>query len=158
VAGVNRGGTASPFFASRRRSDWIGRSIVSISTGQRASRARPISAAVKPRSRIRYSWNQNVPSTAARTSSMEQIDIVLNVNGTPAARAARAPWISPSRWKRPVRPVGAMPTGIVHGSPSTVVATDSLDTSTITRCRSCTCSRSAALRRNVSSSYAPRSA
>ena len=86
-----------------------------------------------PRSRMRYSWNQKLPFTAARTSSIEQIDIVLRVNGTPAACAARAASISPSRWKNPVSPVGASPTGIFQGSPSTVVATESCDTSTMTR-------------------------
>ena len=59
--------------------------------------------------------------------------MVLRQNGTPAACAARAASISPSRWKNPVRPVGASATGIFQGSPSTVVATDSRDTSTMTR-------------------------
>ena len=47
--------------------------------------------------------------------------MVLRQKGTPAACAARAAWISPSRQNRPVRPVGAGATGMAHASPSTMV-------------------------------------
>ena len=51
------------------------------------------------------------------TSSIEQIDIVESVKGTPNASAARAALISPSPDCRPVKPTGARATGIDTFSP-----------------------------------------
>jgi len=157
LANVSRGGTARPFLGSRRRSACMGRSSVTTSAVQRALRARSIMASLKARSRMTYSWNHNVPSKPARTSSMEQIDMVLRQNGTPAACAARAAWISPSRWNNPVSPVGASATGKFQRSPSTVVVVERFETSTMTRWRSVTARRSSRLRDQVNSSYEPRS-
>ncbi len=78
--------------------------------------------------------------------------MVESVNGMPALCAARQPWISPSPWNRPVRPVGAMASGRLTGSPSMVVASERCETSIITRWRSGMAARSARLARNVASS------
>ncbi len=78
--------------------------------------------------------------------------MVERVKGMPAAWAARQPWISPSPWNRPVRPVGAIASGIETGSPTMVVASERLDTSIITRWRSGMAASSALLAFSVASS------
>ena len=55
-------------------------------------------------------------------SSMEQMLIVDRVNGMPNFSAARAAWISPSACCMPVRPTGAIATGMRAGQPTMVVA------------------------------------
>ncbi len=55
---------------------------------------------------------------AAATSSIEQMLIVDSVNGMPNASAARAARISPSACCMPVRPVGAIATGIATSAPT----------------------------------------
>ena len=55
-------------------------------------------------------------------SSIEQMLIMLSVNGMPNFSAARAARISPSACCMPVRPVGAIATGIVAGMPTIFVA------------------------------------
>ena len=63
-----------------------------------------------------------MPSGAASaTSSIERDAIVDNVNGTPAAAAARAVASSASGCARPWIAIGAMATGIDAGDPSSVV-------------------------------------
>ena len=70
----------------------------------------------KPVSFIVYNWNQNGFSVFRATSSIEQIDIVDKVKGTPNFSAAFAALISPSARCMPVSPTGAKATGIVTGS------------------------------------------
>ena len=59
------------------------------------------------------------------------------VNGTPAARAARAAWTSPRRAIIPARPIGASTSGSAQASPSRLAAVSTPATSTSTRWRSC---------------------
>ena len=61
---------------------------------------------------------------AAATSSIEQIDMVERVNGTPNASAACAARISPSACCMPVSPVGASATGIDTGWPIIVLSSE----------------------------------
>ena len=84
--------------------------------------------------------------------------MVLKQNGMPNAAAALAPSISPSAWNRPASPVGPIASGMEIGLPSTVVASETAETSTMTRCRNVSASRSAAFARRVRSSYDPPSA
>jgi hypothetical protein len=113
--------------------------------------ARWMSEAAKLRSRITYSWNQNGLSTAPATSSIEQIDMVESVKGTPKRCAARAARISPSAQLRPVSPTGASATGIATSSPSIVARVLRLSTSMPTRWRSVSSSRSERFARSVHS-------
>ncbi len=69
-------------------------------------------------------------------SSIEQMLIMLRVNGMPNFSAARAARISPSACCMPVRPVGAIATGIAVGMPTIFVAIERLAMSTATRWRS----------------------
>ena len=70
-------------------------------------------------------------------SSIEQMLIVLSVNGMPNFSAARAAWISPSACCMPVSPTGAMHTGILAGMlPTRVVAVLRFSMFTATRWRS----------------------
>ena len=55
-------------------------------------------------------------------SSIEQMLMVDRVNGMPNFSAARAAWISPSACCMPVRPTGAMHTGMLVCWPTMVVA------------------------------------
>ena len=58
------------------------------------------------------------------TSSMEQMLMVDRVKGMPNLFAARAARISPSACCMPVRPVGAMATGMATFCPIIVVSVD----------------------------------
>jgi len=62
--------------------------------------------------------------------------MVDKVNGTPNSAAARAARISPSACCMPVRPVGAMATGITASLPAMVVRSERPSISTATRWRS----------------------
>jgi hypothetical protein len=124
---------------------------VSTSAEHFAARARSMSEAAKPRSRMTYSWNQKGFATSAATSSIEQIDMVESVNGTPKRSAARAARISPSAQFKPVRPVGASATGMRASSPTMVMLVERRSTSMPTRWRSASNSRSARFARSVHS-------
>ncbi len=149
---VTFGGTDRPFLISRWRCPCTVRSAVSISAEHSAARARTMSSRVKPRSRITYTWNQKGAGEAARTCSIEQMDIVLRQNGIPAFAAARAPWISPLPCCKPVSPVGAIANGMLIGWPTTVVESDRLSTLLITRWRKRRRSNARRFSRSVDSS------
>ena len=85
------------------------------------------------------------------TSSIEQIDIVDRVKGTPALAAARAARISPSACCMPVSPVGESATGIATGWPTMVEASERFVMSTATRWRSLIGAKSPAFARYVPS-------
>ena len=87
---VGRGGEVRPFLRSLWRWPRICRSSVRTSALQFAARARSMMASTKSSSRMTYSWNQNGSGLCAATSSIEQIDMVDRVKGTPALAAARA--------------------------------------------------------------------
>ena len=70
------------------------------------------------------------------TSSIEQMLIVESVKGMPNFSAARAAWISPSACCMPVRPTGAIATGIFTAWPAIVVAVLRSSMFTATRWRS----------------------
>ena len=70
---------------------------------------------MQARSRITYSWNQIGPFTAARTSSMLQIDTVDSQNAMPAFSAARAAWTSARRANMLGRLLGSVATGSLIG-------------------------------------------
>ena len=72
----------------------------------------------------------------AATSSMEQMLIVDRVKRTPNFSAACAARISPSACCMPVRPVGAMATGILQSMPTICVAVLRPSMFTATRWRS----------------------
>ena len=84
---------------------------------------------------------------AAATSSIEQIDIVDSVNGTPKASAACAARISPSACCMPQSPVGASATGIATFWPIIVLSSERSDMSTSTRWRNLIAAKSASLAR-----------
>jgi hypothetical protein len=67
---------------------------------------------------------------------MEQMLMVESVNGMPNFSAARAARISPSACCMPVRPVGAIATGMATGTPTIVVAVLRFSMFTATRWRS----------------------
>ena len=67
---------------------------------------------------------------------MEQMLIVDSVNGMPNFSAARAAWISPSACCMPVRPTGAMATGILAAWPAIFTAVLRFSMFTATRWRS----------------------
>ena len=69
------------------------------------------------------------------TSSIEQIDMVESVKGTPNFSAARAALISPSAACIPVSPTGASATGIATSCPAMAVAVLRSERSTATRWR-----------------------
>jgi hypothetical protein len=94
----------------------------------------------------------------AATSSIEQMLIMLRVNGMPNFSAARAARISPSACCMPVSPVGAIATGIRTGVPAIVVASVRLSMSTATRWRSLIERKSLSLARYVLSVHDPESA
>jgi len=73
--------------------------------------------------------------------------MVDSVNGMPKALAARAPRISPSARCMPVRPVGAMATGMATSWPSRVVRVLRPSMLTATRWRSLMDWKSAVLAR-----------
>ncbi len=91
LASVGRGGVDSPFLMSLWRWPRICRSSVTCSAETPAALARSIRRSTKSRSRITYTWNQKPGPACCATSSMEQMLMVESVNGTPKARAARAP-------------------------------------------------------------------
>ena len=80
-------------------------------------------------------------------SSIEQMLIVLSVNGMPNFSAARAARISPSACFMPVMPVGAMATGIAASMPIILTRVLRFAMSTATRWRSRMRSKSASLAR-----------
>ncbi len=136
LARVGLGGAVRPFFRSLWRWPRICRSSVSTSALHLAARARSNSRSMKARSRSMYGWNQNGALVLAAMSSIEQMLIMLSVKGMPNFSAARAARISPSACCMPVRPVGAIATGIAAGMPTIVVASVRLSMSTATRWRS----------------------
>ena len=69
-------------------------------------------------------------------SSIEQMLIVDSVKGMPNFSAARAAWISPSACCMPVRPTGAIATGIFASRPIIFTAVLRLSMFTATRWRS----------------------
>ncbi len=69
-------------------------------------------------------------------SSIEQMLMVDKVNGMPNFSLARAAWISPSACCMPVRPTGAIATGILTAQPTMVVAVLRFSMFTATRWRS----------------------
>ena len=142
---VGFGGALNPFLTSLWRCPMICRSSVIIKAAQFAARARSTNRLIKSRSRITYSWNQNGASLLAATSSIEQIDMVDRVNGTPKSAAALAARISPSACCMPVKPVGASATGIVTVSPSISIAVSRWLTSIATRWRNFIACRSSSL-------------
>ena len=73
--------------------------------------------------------------------------MVESVKGIPKSLAARAASISPSACCMPVRPVGAIATGMATSSPSIFVRRVRLSMSTITRWRSPIAAKSASLAR-----------
>ncbi len=73
--------------------------------------------------------------------------MVDRVKGMPNFSAARAAWISPSACCMPVRPTGAIATGIFAAWPTIVVAVDRLAMSTATRWRSSRRAKSLSLAR-----------
>ena len=89
------------------------------------------------------------------TSSIEQIDMVLSVKGTPKSSAARAARISPSACCIPVSPTGASATGIATSRPAIVVFVDRPSMSTATRWRSRIRSKSVSFSRKVCSVQLP---
>ena len=84
-------------------------------------------------------------------SSIEQIDMVDRVKGTPNASAARAALISPSAHCIPVMPTGASATGIATFCPIMVVSVLRPVMSTATRWRSLIFSKSVVFSRKVCS-------
>ena len=80
-------------------------------------------------------------------SSIEQMLIVDSVNGMPKRSAARAARISPSACCMPVRPVGAMATGIATFSPIIVLAIERFSMFTATRWRNLIRAKSSSLAR-----------
>jgi len=112
------------------------KSSVSTSALQPAARVRSIMADMAERSRIMYSWNQKGAVVFCATSSMEQMLMVDRVNGMPNFSAARAALISPSALCMPVRPTGAMHTGIFTSMPTILVAVLRPSMFTATRWRS----------------------
>ena len=89
------------------------------------------------------------------TSSIEQMDMVDRVKGTPKACAARAALISPSAACIPRLPTGARATGIATGSPSMVEARLRSVMSTATRWRKRMRSKSVVFSRKVCSVQDP---
>ena len=69
-------------------------------------------------------------------SSIEQMLMVESVNGMPKRSAALAALISPSALCMPVRPTGAMHTGIFTSCPTILVAVVRFSMFTATRWRS----------------------
>ena len=91
-------------------------------------------------------------------SSIEQMLMVDKMNGMPNFSAARAALISPSALCMPVRPTGAIATGILAGTPTMVVAVLRFSMLTATRWRSLIFWKSASLARYVPSVQLPESA
>ncbi len=80
-------------------------------------------------------------------SSIEQMLIVESVNGMPNFLAASAPRISPSACCMPVRPVGAMATGMAVSKPAMTVRIERFSMFTATRWRSLMGRKSSSLAR-----------
>ena len=155
---VGLGGALSPLRRSLCRCAKIWRSRVTISAEQFATFARAISLRIKSLSRITYNWNQNGFDVLDATSSIEHIDIVESVKGTPNSSAAFAANISPSARCIPVRPVGARATGIGRSWPSISILVLRSLTLAPTLCRSFRFSKSFSLDRYVDSVQEPESA
>ena len=75
--------------------------------------------------------------------------------GIPAAAAARATATSPSGWAIPAPAIGAIASGIAHGSPSIVDAARTRATSTSTRGRSVRLRHAATFSPRLTSSHEP---
>jgi peptidoglycan/LPS O-acetylase OafA/YrhL len=122
VGEVSLGGADRPFFMSLWRWPRICRSSVSTSAEQPAALARSIrrfdEVAVAHHVQLEP---ERVASVPLATSSIEQMLMVDSVNGMPNFLAARAARISPSACCMPVRPVGAIATGMATGWPTMVV-------------------------------------
>ena len=137
LAMVGLGGAERPFLMSLWRWPRICKSSVSCSAEQLAALARSMRRLMKSRSRITYTWNQNGwRPVCSAMSSMEQMLMVDSVNGMPNALAALAPRISPSACCMPVRPVGAIATGMATSCPTMVVRVVRPSMFTATRWRS----------------------
>jgi len=95
---------------------------------------------------------------ACATSSMELIDMVDRVKGTPNFSAALAALISPSACCMPVSPTGASATGIATSCPIIWVAVVRPVMSTATRWRRRILSKSLVFSRKVCSVQLPDSA
>ena len=115
------GGSENPRRTSRSRRPSTAVSTVSTSASYPASRQRSIISLTSPRSRHTYTWNQRRPLLTAATSSIDRVDIVDSVYGSPARSAARATASSPSGSAMRVNPVGASTSGNGSGLPSSVV-------------------------------------
>lgn len=101
---------------------------MSTSARQPTASARRTSSAVAPRSRSQYSCNhRSAPDSATRSIGVPLS--IATVNGTPAARAARAVAASPSGCTRLWYAIGAMASGSVDAVPASRVAVDTRDTS-----------------------------
>ena len=105
-----------------------------------------------------YIWNQKGLVTCSATSSIEQIDMVESVKGTPNFSAARAALISPSALCMPVSPTGASATGIATSCPIIDERVPRPVMSTAMRWRNRICAKSAAFSRKVCSVQLPVSA
>ena len=155
LSNVGFGGAERPFLISRWRWPSTCKSAVKISAEQFAAFARLMRSSINSRSRITYSWNQNGLLVLAATSSIEQMDMVESENGTPNFSAAFAARISPSAYIMPVKPVGAIATGIFTVSPIIVVSSVRLVISTSTRCWNLMGSKSRVLWCSVLSVHEP---
>ena len=109
----------------------------------------------KPLSRHAYTWNHSRPSLTAATSSIERVDSVDSVYGSPARSAARATASSPSGSAMRVKPVGASTSGYGSGLPSNVVDGSTLPTDRSTRGRNSMRANASLLLRSERSSSAP---
>ena len=92
-------------------------------------------SSVRCRSRSTYSCSQRGPAPAVAISACELVVSVETAMRTPAAAAARAVATSPSGSIRRCIANGAIPSGIVTGVPSSVVAVVTSLTSTSIRGR-----------------------
>jgi len=151
---VTRGGMVKPLRRSRSRNPARGTSSVSTSTVMPAPRARRSMSATRSRSFQMYIWNHSGPLAAAATSSTRQEAIAATTETEPAWCSAWASATSPPGCSSPVSPIGAPSSGRETGSPSTVVAVSTRDTSTSTRGASSMARSAARLRAAVTSSPA----
>ncbi len=130
-------------------------STVSTSASYPDSRERSTISLTIPRSRHAYTWNQRRPLLTAATSSIDRVDIVDSVYGSPARSAARATASSPSGSAMRVNPVGASTSGNGSGLPSSVVDGSTSPTDRSTRGRNSMRAKASLLLRSERSSSAP---
>ncbi len=137
LAMVGLGGADRPFLMSLWRWPRICKSSVSCSAEQLAALARSMRRLMKSRSRITYTWNQK--GCAARVLG----NVLKGANAHGGQREGNAKrlgrlrsQISPSACCMPVRPVGAMATGMATSCPTMVVRVVRPSMFTATRWRS----------------------